>query len=158
MMVIQLPLSFVRIEASMNEVAQELFSSCNECTILVASENQDVHSSYLMYEALLLDHNLSLRFLQPSILELMIPPEVMSSENVNRVVVIGNVSFIQEQQDSQLDYIVSKYNLIGVYEASVVGEIRLYNTGIASVKTPPFCINNETLCTDYESPLDALKA
>ncbi|MBD3312390.1 hypothetical protein GF352_02980 [archaeon] len=165
MLVLQTPLFFPKPSVPMSAVAADLISNCPNCTILVASETAMAYSSYLMYESLIRDSGVSLRFLRPTVFESSNSQQVIDEERVNRVVVVGDDEFITD--DAEVDsyeghvlFITNHYNLVGVYESDVVGRIRVYDTGINDSKEPPHCVDSPSIgrsfCTDYDAPLMAL--
>lgn len=161
--VLQLPLSAPIYDVPMREVALDLFSSCPNCTVLVASEIGDVYSSYLMFESLLIDANASMRFLRPTVFSSLDAKSVIDSELVNRVVVIGTLDFINSNKEtslyaSQVEYIMARYTLVKSYDSSFVGKIFVFDTGLTGLKEPPYCFTalaiGSEFCSDYRYPTD----
>lgn len=165
MLVLQTPLLFNKPEVPMSVVAADLVNDCPNCTFLVASETAMAYSSYLMYESLIRDPGVNLRFIRPTVFESSNPEQVINEEGVNRVVVIGDDEFItsDEEVDSyegHVLFITNHYDLVGLYESDVVGRIRVYDTGINDSKGLPHCVASPSIgrsfCTEYENPFMAL--
>jgi len=167
MMVLSLTLVEQRFKVPMSVVASDLVSSCPNCTIFIASEVGSVYSSFLMYESLILDESASLRFIRPTVLESKSALDVIHSELVNRVVVIGDSGFLHNNSENEdylphINFIVNRYNLVRVYDSDIVGRIFVYDTGITEVNQSPFCSTSISMgkdfCAKYLNPVDALKA
>ncbi|MFA5406164.1 MAG: hypothetical protein WC307_02300 [Candidatus Nanoarchaeia archaeon] len=157
MLVVQLPLFNQHLSVPMAEVAIDLVNDCPDCTVLIASETGNAYSSFLMYESLIRDENVSLRFIRPAVFESMSALEVINSERVNRVVVIGDFDYLWANYDypvylPQINFIVNRYQLIKAYESDVVGHIFVFDTGITDHKALPLCVSSPSLgssfCTD----------
>jgi len=161
MMVLSVPLYSPRINVPMSVVAQDLINDCPNCTVLIASEVGSVYSSYLMYESMIRDVNVSLRFIRPTVFELMSAVEVINSEMVNRVVVAGDLAFVKSHSETsgyadQVEFIINRYELVKVYDSDIVGKIYVFDTGITDFKEPPYCFTSvsmsKTFCSDNALP------
>lgn len=168
LLVIQVPLGFTAVRTPFNALAQDLRTLCPDgCTVLVASEVGRVYSSLLMYETLINDDSVSMRFLRPTAFTGSSAQAVINDEKVNYVVVIGEPSFLKDNDETSsyynnIEYIINKYDLLGFYPSDIVGRVFLYSTGINESKQPPLCTSAQALgmnfSTNYMRPDDALKA
>jgi|GEM_PF-2991155 len=162
-LLVQMPLSFSVINTPSSEVADDLVNLCTgNCSILVASETAAVYSSAIMYESMLRDYNVSLRFLRPTIFNSKTAPEVINEEKINYVIVIGTIEFIEQQPDyfKNVQYIVNRYPLVKTYYSDVVGRVAIYRIGLNQSKQPPYCSEalaiNTSFCTNFSNPASAL--
>ena len=144
-----IPLSMEK-GGSLEDAARYIFDTCPNCTVLIASENGSVYSSSLMYEALVIDKNISLRFLRPTSLMQRDVADLVKSEDVNRIVVLV------QDNSPQIRFIMNRYPLI-----RIIGPAFIYDTGIKERKGPPYCFTsvamNTTVCSNCTNPVSALK-
>lgn len=140
-----LPFAYApRINVPVNDLVGDLITYCSNCTVLITGE---IFSSNVMLESIIRDSNASMRFIRPTTFETDFN-SVINNEKINRVIIIGSTDL------DSASFVRSKYDLIGYYPSDIVGGLYVYDTGLRSVKSAPYCANE--ICTNYSRPIDAL--